>query len=87
MMVLEQDKRLHIRISATEYELLSPYCEETMRTQSDVITELLRTLKVKSQQVLHISVPTICRYPSSPYFVEGGDSRDSVDKERFCGMP
>jgi predicted DNA-binding protein len=45
---MEKDKRLHIRISAAEYELLSEYCKETMRTQSDVIRELLRTLKVKS---------------------------------------
>ncbi|MBD0302461.1 MAG: ribbon-helix-helix protein, CopG family [Tolypothrix sp. T3-bin4] len=45
---MEKDKRLHIRISSAEYELLSQHCQETMRTQSDVIRELIRTLKVKN---------------------------------------
>ncbi|MFN6517762.1 MAG: ribbon-helix-helix protein, CopG family [Nostoc sp. CreGUA01] len=38
-------KRLTIRCSDDEYEILVAYCEETDRTQNDVLRELIRKLK------------------------------------------
>ncbi|MBD2412049.1 CopG family transcriptional regulator [Nostoc calcicola FACHB-389] len=38
-------KRLTVRCSDQEYEILVEYCTETNRTQNDVLRELIRNLK------------------------------------------
>ncbi|MEA5563843.1 ribbon-helix-helix protein, CopG family [Anabaena sp. UHCC 0399] len=38
-------KKLTVRCSDEEYEILLAYCEETDRTQNDVLRELIRKLK------------------------------------------
>ncbi|HEY9699019.1 MAG TPA: ribbon-helix-helix protein, CopG family [Trichocoleus sp.] len=38
-------EHLNVRVPASEMELLRQYCEETQRTQSDVIREFIRSLK------------------------------------------
>ncbi|KAF3890907.1 ribbon-helix-helix protein, CopG family [Tolypothrix bouteillei VB521301] len=38
-------KKLTVRCSDEEYEILVAHCKETNRTQSDVIRELIRKLK------------------------------------------
>jgi predicted DNA-binding protein len=42
------EKRLDLKISPEEYELLDKYCKEVMRTKSDVLRELIRGLKLKN---------------------------------------
>ncbi len=44
---MEKDKRLHIRISSQEAEILARYCKKTMRSQSDVLREIIRALDNK----------------------------------------
>ncbi|MBD3883909.1 ribbon-helix-helix protein, CopG family [Leptolyngbya ohadii] len=38
-------EHLNVRVPTSEMELLRQYCEETHRTQSDVIREFIRSLK------------------------------------------
>ncbi|QSV56313.1 MAG: ribbon-helix-helix protein, CopG family [Dolichospermum sp. UKL201] len=38
-------KKLTVRCSDEEYEILLKYCEETDRTQNDVLREMIRKLK------------------------------------------
>ncbi|MGD1909368.1 MAG: ribbon-helix-helix protein, CopG family [Rivularia sp. (in: cyanobacteria)] len=38
-------KKLTIRCSDAEYEILLAHCEETERTQNDVLRDLIRKLK------------------------------------------
>ncbi|MBD2494403.1 ribbon-helix-helix protein, CopG family [Nostoc sp. FACHB-280] len=38
-------KKLTIRCSDEEYEILAEYCAETSRTQNDVLREFIRKLK------------------------------------------
>ncbi|EKE99880.1 ribbon-helix-helix protein, CopG family, partial [Tolypothrix sp. PCC 7601] len=38
-------KKLTVRCSNEEYETLLKYCEETDRTQNDVLREMIRKLK------------------------------------------
>lgn len=40
------EKRLNISLSKTEVDLLETYCTENEREYTDVIRELVRTLKV-----------------------------------------
>jgi predicted DNA-binding protein len=40
-------KKLTIRCSDEEHQSLTAYCEETDRTQNDVLRELIRKLKTK----------------------------------------
>ncbi|MDB9303053.1 CopG family transcriptional regulator [Nodularia spumigena CS-591/12] len=38
-------KKLTVRCSEQEYEMLIEYCQQTNRTQNDVLRELIRKLK------------------------------------------
>ncbi len=38
-------EHLNVRMPTSEMDLLRQYCEETQRTQSDVIREFIRSLK------------------------------------------
>jgi predicted DNA-binding protein len=42
-------KKLTIRCSDEEYQTLTAYCEETDRTQNDVLRELIRKLRLKKK--------------------------------------
>jgi hypothetical protein len=48
-------KRLTVNLTSTERQKLEEYCEKTGRPATDVIRELLRSLKVDSIQVSEIS--------------------------------
>lgn len=48
---MNQIKRLQIRCSQSEYELLEEYCLMVNRTKSDVVRELIRSLKRKLTNV------------------------------------
>ena len=50
-MAMEKDKRLHIRISSQEAEILAHYCEKTQRSQSDVLREMIRALENKNKKL------------------------------------
>ncbi|MEH1916775.1 CopG family transcriptional regulator [Nostoc sp.] len=47
-------KRLTVNLTATETQKLSQYCAKTGRPFNDVIRELLRSLKVDSDEVSEI---------------------------------
>jgi len=40
-------KSIFFRLTDKEFEKLEFYCEETGRTKSDVLRELIRTIKLK----------------------------------------
>lgn len=46
---MEKDKRINIRLSAKEYELLVSYCKQESRSQSDVIREFVRNLQLSNK--------------------------------------
>ncbi|HAX78769.1 MAG TPA: CopG family transcriptional regulator [Cyanobacteria bacterium UBA11372] len=46
---MEKDRRINIRLSAKEYDLLVRYCKQESRSQSDVIRELIRKLDVSNK--------------------------------------
>ena len=48
-------KRLTVNLTSTEIEKLSQYCARRGRPFNDVIRELLRSLKVESQEASEIS--------------------------------
>ncbi|MBD2536923.1 CopG family transcriptional regulator [Nostoc flagelliforme FACHB-838] len=48
-------KRLTVNLTATETQKLSEYCEKTGRPINDVIRQLLRSLKVDSDEASEIS--------------------------------
>jgi len=41
------NKSVFFRLSEDELKLLEVYCESTKRTKSDVLRELVRSLKIK----------------------------------------
>ncbi|WP_422394267.1 CopG family transcriptional regulator [Nostoc flagelliforme] len=47
-------KRLTVNLTSTEIEKLSQYCARTGRPFNDVIRELLRSLKVESEEASEI---------------------------------
>jgi hypothetical protein len=42
-------KRLDFRIEEFEFEILKEYCEAVGRTKTDVLRELIRSLKTKKK--------------------------------------
>ncbi|PHX56926.1 CopG family transcriptional regulator [Tychonema bourrellyi FEM_GT703] len=42
-------KRLDFRIEGFEFEILEQYCKDVGRTKTDVLRELIRTLKEKKK--------------------------------------
>ena len=43
------NESVFFRLSSDELELLNVYCESTKRTKSDVLRELVRSLKIKKK--------------------------------------
>jgi hypothetical protein len=48
-------EHLNARVPAIEMEILRRYCEQTQRTQTDVIREFIRSLKPASEEVSKVS--------------------------------
>ena len=45
-------KRLDFRIEEFEFQILEEYCESVGRTKTDVLRELIRSLKTKKKPIL-----------------------------------
>lgn len=48
-------EHLNVRLPSVEMALLKHYCDETQRTQSDLIREFIRSLKAVAQWLRKIS--------------------------------
>lgn len=44
---MEDEKQLNIRVPGHEMEILEAYCQQTSRTKTDVLRELIRNLSKK----------------------------------------
>ncbi|MDJ0737278.1 MAG: ribbon-helix-helix protein, CopG family [Nostocaceae cyanobacterium] len=44
---MKDERKVTIRIPQTELDILEAYCEQTSRTKSDVLRELIRKLSTK----------------------------------------
>jgi predicted DNA-binding protein len=44
---MKDERKVTIRIPQTELDILEAYCEQTSRTKSDVLRELIRKLSAK----------------------------------------
>ena len=46
-----KEENLNIRITTEEKDKLKKYCEENQRTQTEVIREMIRKLKLRKKDV------------------------------------
>nr|WP_211173121.1 ribbon-helix-helix protein, CopG family [Brasilonema bromeliae] len=53
---VKQDKRIDLRVTQTELELLDEYCQLTGKNRTDVLREFIRSLKKKMRNAEKYSI-------------------------------
>ncbi len=52
----KQDKRIDLRVTEAELELLDEYCQLTGKNRTDVLREFIRSLKKKMRNAKEYSI-------------------------------
>ncbi|WP_414585034.1 ribbon-helix-helix protein, CopG family [Scytonema sp. PCC 10023] len=54
--MVKQDKRIDLRVTEAEIELLDEYCELVGKNRTDVLREFIRSLKKKMRNAKEYSI-------------------------------
>lgn len=56
LVMAKQDKRIDLRVTQAELELLDEYCQLTGKNRTDVLREFIRSLKKKMRNARSCSI-------------------------------
>lgn len=63
--MIKQDKRIDLRVTQAELELLDEYCQLVGKNRTDVLREFIHSLKKKIRNAEKYSISSDFRLPSN----------------------